>query len=144
MTVVAFTVAGTPVPQGSMRAVPTGRGARVTASNASALGSWRGAVAAAARDAMQGRPAFPGPVRLELVCDFARPRAHFGTGRNRGRLKPSAPVYRAGRPDLDKLVRAVCDALTGIVIRDDDLVVELFAAKHFGEAAAHITVSELG
>ena len=48
---------------------------------------------------------------LDLLFRFPRPRSHFGTGRNAGQLKPSAPFYVRTRPDLDKLARAVGDAL---------------------------------
>jgi len=33
------------------------------------------------------------------------------------------------RPDLDKLVRAVFDALTNVVFKDDSQVVSVFASK---------------
>ena len=63
------------------------------------------------------------PLLLTLV--FYRPRAkdHFGTGRNAGKLKASAPAYPTIVPDLTKLIRATEDGLTGVVWRDDKQVV---------------------
>ena len=47
------------------------------------------------------------------------------------------------RPDLDKLARAVLDALTGIAFVDDSQVVDLHCTKNFGSPArAEITVEE--
>ena len=67
---------------------------------------------------------------MELAFTFIRPRWHYG---RRG-LRPSAPLGHAVRPDLDKLARAVLDALVGAgVIRDDAQVAELHATKGYGE-----------
>ncbi len=49
------------------------------------------------------------------------------------------------RPDLDKLTRAVLDALSGIVWRDDSLIVDLHPSKRLAEigeqAGARIRVA---
>lgn len=142
---VAFTVHGEPVPQGSKTVGRSKAGAAFVREDNPATAPWRATVAAAATEAMGnlGRAPISGPVRLEVVFVFARPRSHFGTGRNAGRLKPSAPHYAAKLPDVDKLVRAVGDALTGRVLVDDSRVVELVASKHYGSPAAHVTVTEL-
>lgn len=36
------------------------------------------------------------------------------------------------RPDVDKLIRACLDAMTGIVYQDDAQVVDVTARKHYG------------
>ena len=38
------------------------------------------------------------------------------------------------RPDLDKLARALLDGITGVVVKDDSLVVDLMVGKRYGEA----------
>lgn len=63
------------------------------------------------------------PVLLTLVFYRPRPKGHFGTGRNAGTLKASAPSYPTTMPDLTKLIRATEDGLTKIVWRDDSQVV---------------------
>ena len=51
-------------------------------------------------------------------------------------------LWRSVRPDLDKLARAVLDALTGIVWVDDDQVVELAYRKQGGlEGVGRIKVA---
>jgi crossover junction endodeoxyribonuclease RusA len=141
--VVTFTVHGEPAPQGSKTTGRTKAGATFVREDNPATEPWRNAVAARARAAMAGRPPLAGALELDVVFVFARPRAHFGTGRNAGRLKPSSPNYCAKRPDLDKLVRAVGDALTGIAVVDDAGFVVIRAAKHYGAPAAHVTIREL-
>jgi crossover junction endodeoxyribonuclease RusA len=36
------------------------------------------------------------------------------------------------KPDLDKVIRATCDALTGILYADDAQIVDTSARKHYG------------
>lgn len=139
---VSFTVHGEPAPQGS-KTVATGAGQSWVREDNRKTGPWRNAVAAAALEAMNGRAPIAGPVELDVVFVFARPKSHYRTGRYAGQLRPSAPHYCAKQPDVDKLVRAVGDAITGVVVVDDAAIVELRARKHFGPPAAHVTIREL-
>ena len=72
-----------------------------------------------------------GPVYLTLLFLFARPKTHFGTGRNAGKLKESAPVYHTKRPDLDNLVKFAEDCLTGIAWKDDCQVASTLSQKRY-------------
>ncbi|HKE76650.1 MAG TPA: RusA family crossover junction endodeoxyribonuclease [Acidimicrobiales bacterium] len=136
----AFTVPGVPVPQGSKRVVQ----GRVIDANAKRLKPWRATIADAASRERQGRT-ITGCVRVDVVFVLPRPRSHYRTGRYAGQLKPNAPVYCETRPDLDKLLRSLLDGLTDSgLIYDDDQVVELVARKHYGSPAAHIELRELG
>lgn len=70
-----------------------------------------------------GRPCLlTGPVELILVFYRVRPASHFGSGRNAKILKPSAPRLPTPTPDVTKLVRAVEDAMKGIIYKDDSQV----------------------
>ena len=77
------------------------------------------------------------PVEIFIDFLFHRPQAHYGTGRNEGNLKSSAPKYPTTRTtgDIDKLCRSTLDGLSipsgGILLRDDSLVVNLRAKKSF-------------
>ena len=77
------------------------------------------------------------PVEIFIDFLFHRPQAHYGTGRNEGNLKPSAPTFPITRStgDIDKLCRSTLDGLSipsgGILLRDDSLVVNLRAKKSF-------------
>jgi crossover junction endodeoxyribonuclease RusA len=123
-----FTVLGRPQSQGSKTRTPNGGFREDNAE----LRPWRQAVAAAALQAMNGHELYTGPLSLVARFTLRRPAAHYGTGRNAGRLKPSAPSYVRTKPDADKLIRAVADALTGIAYRDDSQLVALHAVKMYG------------
>jgi hypothetical protein len=88
-------------------------------------------------------PPLTGALELRATFVFPRPKSHFGTGRNAGKLKPSAPALVTTRPDLDKLVRAIGDALTGVVFSDDAHLAVVHAEKHYGSPCAHLVVSDL-
>lgn len=117
---IEFIIPGTPQQQGSKTRMPNGF---MVESNKK-LGSWRRDAIAAAQAAYQG-PKIMGPVFVTARFYFGRPKGHFGSGRNAGRLKLTAPTYYASAPDLDKLQRALGDVLTqaGLIL-DDRLIVK--------------------
>jgi len=126
-----FSVLGTARPQGSKRHVGGGRMVEMGKD----LKPWRSAIGMEAANAMTEQP-WTCPVRVKLTFFLIRPKGHFGTGRNALTLKPSAPRFPSSTPDLDKLVRAVLDALTGIAFRDDGQVqaldcMKLYADEHY-------------
>lgn len=134
---IELTVIGTPAPQGSK--TKTRWGMREDNPNTR---PWRAAVAAEAAEAWGQRPLHAGPVSVTATFVFPRPKAHFGSGRNADVLKPSAPIWCATKPDADKLARAVGDALAGVILRDDNLIVEWTIRKVYGSPArAHIAVA---
>ena len=42
-------------------------------------------------------------------------------------------LYKVSRPDIDNLVKLVCDAMNGLVYEDDNQVVKLFAEKVYSK-----------
>jgi Holliday junction resolvase RusA-like endonuclease len=138
VSVIQVDVRGVPRPQGSVQQFRAPNGHTVT-KHPVELHEWRGKVEFAARtvaEQMQTEP-MDGPVELRVGFDLLRPRSHFGTGRNAHTVKPSAPRWPDGSPDLDKLVRGIGDALTmaGVFI-DDRQVVSIVAAKRYVEPPA--------
>lgn len=115
---ITFFVPGRPAPQGSKRHV--GRGVMVESSTE--VGPWRERVALAAHNAMAGQPLRDDPATVMLKFVLPRPKST-------PKLKP----FAVKRPDLDKLVRAVLDAITGVIIVDDSQVITLFATKELAD-----------
>jgi crossover junction endodeoxyribonuclease RusA len=136
---VVFDVHGVPAPQGSKTVARTKSGRSFVRDDNPATAPWRSAVAAAAADATEGEP-LTGPVQLDVVFLFPRPRSHYRTN---GQLKPSAPFHCPKRPDLDKLLRALGDALSGVALVDDAQIVAVRASKSYGPARAVIDLSEV-
>jgi crossover junction endodeoxyribonuclease RusA len=136
-TPVAFTVAGTPAPGGSKTAyrLPTGRTVVVDACKRN--GAWKGAVAAAAAGAMTGREAFLGPLELRVELYLPRPKAHY----RKDGIRPDAPRWHDVRPDATKLLRAIEDAMTGIVWVDDSQVVRQLVEKRYADTGPRVDVT---
>jgi Holliday junction resolvase RusA-like endonuclease len=82
-----------------------------------------------------------GPIEINLAFFHLRPAGHYGTGRNAGVLKPSAPYWKSTAPDIDKLTRAILDALTDArAIRDDARVARLVVEDRWADAAAGVRI----
>lgn len=111
-----FFVPGVPAPQGSKRHV--GRGVLVESSKA--LRPWRDSVAWAALDAATDQGWTGNDLPVAVVATFYLPRP---------KSAPKSRVVPAVRPDLDKLARALLDALTTTVLHDDGQVVDLSVRK---------------
>ena len=136
--VLTITVDGAPVTQGSKKIGrgPGGRPVLVEDRDAE-LGRWRGAVAAAARDALgpQWVP-IEDPVDVELSFLVARPPSHLTA---RGELRAGAPLLPCTRSsgDGDKLARAVLDALSHAKFwADDARAVDIAIRKRYAAPAA--------
>ena len=127
---IAFRVFGRPAPQGSKKSV--GRGRFIEASKY--LPAWREAVKQAAEE---NKPdsLFSGELALEAVFYLEKPKT----------VKRDAPTVP---PDLDKLLRGICDAMTGTIYEDDAQVCKITAFKRYATDSnppgAFITISQQG
>jgi crossover junction endodeoxyribonuclease RusA len=140
----SFTVWGIAAPQGSKRHV--GKGVMLESSDR--VRPWRQDVRFAALEERPPNWDMATPMRLDLVFWFPRPASHYGTRNGISYLKANAPIepVSARIGDIDKLQRAVFDALTGVAYLDDRQVVEGKARKAYlmgPDAApyAHITIA---
>lgn len=125
-------VNGQPAPQGSKT---RGRNGGLYEASKK-VGPWRDAVRTETQQAIAGEPFGRGsdPAAVRIRFYLPRPAGHYGSGRNRGRLRAGAPRYPAARPDLDKLCRSTLDGLAeGGAFTNDGQVVELTASKHWAD-----------
>ena len=140
---VVFTVWGEAVPAGSKTSFGKGRVVDSGEKRKKKMktSEWRSHVQKAAGEAMADSELFPGALNLLVTFYMPRPKGHFGTGRNAGTLKKSAPAYPIVMPDTTKLLRAVEDAMTGVVWRDDAQVVDQHARKVYATGPAHVYIA---
>lgn len=139
-------VPGLPIPQGSMRLVGGGR--RMIHNKHNELMSWRASVAAHAiaeiiHTERRGQGVWPatGPCGLVVTFHIPRPKHHYRTGKFANLLRATAPREHQVKPDLDKLVRAVCDALvTACAVVDDSQICVLRAAKKWCTEPAYCSI----
>jgi Holliday junction resolvase RusA-like endonuclease len=103
------------------------------AKHAPATVVYRNAVAEALSGAWGENEALWAPVLVVLDVTLSRPLGHYGTGRNQGTVKASAPDWHDKYPDLDKVCRLYGDALViAGVLRDDRQVAGWQATKRYG------------
>ena len=136
----SFTIHGNPSPKGSLTRMPNGGmvGAG-TAASRKRQGDWRTDVKQAALQAMGERQPTRDPIRL--MVDFMLPYP-----------QSSVRKYQLGwlpctkKPDIDKLLRALLDPMTGVVWVDDAQVVTTTMNKSYawdGQTGATVTIDFL-
>ena len=129
---IKFTVFGQAKPSGSKRAFIIKGRAIVTDANANSR-DWKNAVSSAAAEHFDG-PLLDCPLCVRLRFVVPRPKGHFNS---RGELNKAGAASRfpAKKPDLLKLARSIEDSMSGIVFRDDCLIVDEHLQKFWGEPA---------
>jgi crossover junction endodeoxyribonuclease RusA len=119
------TVRGLPRPQGSLDVLPSRATGRLIARHPKGLRRWRGMVRLEARRAIGRRPLFAGPLRLEVLFVLPRPKS-----------LPRRIEMPERKPDLDKLIRAIGDALEGVIYLHDAQITTITGVrKRFGTPA---------
>lgn len=122
MTYIQLTVEGNPVPQGSFRHVGNGR---IIAANPK-LNTWRETIAWQVAQQTHHR-LIDGSIRVDLVFTLPRPKSVPRGVRERPTVKP----------DLDKLIRSVLDAISleryCQILLDDSYVTDIHAAKRYAD-----------
>ena len=111
----SFFVKGRPVPQGSMKFIRPGV---MIHSRSQELALWRADIARNAE--LFGFKPIASAVKVELDFVMNRP-------------KSAKRVFPSVKPDLDKLIRAVLDGLTGVAYEDDSQVILIQSSKTYGE-----------
>lgn len=147
-TKLSFDVPGIARPQGSKRHVGNGR----MIESSSYVKAWRASVAshgiaAIVRQERQTGHRYPltGPVAVDVVFHLPRPKHHYRTGRFAGTLRAVAPRLMQTGPDLDKLVRAVGDALTAAcVVLDDRQIYKIHASKVWTSGDPYTAITVIG
>lgn len=115
---ITFQVPGDPVPQGSVRAFNN----RIVHVKPRQLNAWRQKI----EDAYPGSM-FEGPIAIRAVFSLARPKTV---------TRPHPSV----KPDIDKLTRALLDALTGQAYVDDSQVIWIDVRKVYGPPGVDVSV----
>jgi Holliday junction resolvase RusA-like endonuclease len=100
--------------------------------------SYEAALRYAAQEAMDGRPPFEGPLRLEVTAWLPIPTSWSGKKQKQaaaGELRPTT------RPDFDNYLKAL-DALNEVVWRDDAQVVTQSFAKFYSVQPKLVVIVE--
>lgn len=118
---------GRPVPQGSLKFIH----GRPIHARAADLAVWRADIARNAE--VRGYRPVAGGIKVECNFVFNRPKS------------AQTRQFPWVKPDLDKLIRAVLDGLTGVAYEDDSQVVLISASKTYGETeGVWVEITQVG
>ena len=80
------------------------------------------------------KQALYGDIMLKAIFTMPRPKSHFRSGKYKHLLKDGVPEFHSSTPDLDNLIKYICDVIQGCnrMIRDDKQICMLQAEKVYG------------
>lgn len=135
-TKLSFVVPDVPVaqPRQRQRVAPGGFVQNYTPTD-SPVNAFKASVKRAANDAYRGKP-LSGPLSVSVLFVFPR------TSGQIWKTKPMPRIWHTKKPDLDNLVKAVWDALSGIVWIDDKQICDARQRKKIasGDEQPHCVV----
>lgn len=103
--------------------------------------SYEGMIRLAAEKAMAGRPPIDRPVIVMMAAVFDIPKS-FSKKRRAAALEGGE--FPAKKPDLDNILKALTDAMNGVVVKDDCQIVSVRSSKVYGPAPlVSVTVTPL-
>ena len=123
---VYFVVYGNPVGKGRPRATSRGGFVRMY-TDAKTLG-FESAVADEARIAMRDWQAFETPMQLQLSAYYYIPKSW---SKKKRQMAMDGEIHPQVKPDLDNVMKAVLDAMNGVVYVDDSQVINMVATKRY-------------
>lgn len=82
---------------------------------------------------------FDGPVKMTITAYYGIPKS--ATKRKRA-LMEANQTRPTKKPDIDNVVKIICDALNGYAYHDDTQVVELRATKLYGDPRVVVEIEE--
>jgi len=104
--------------------------------------SYESTVALFAAQAMAGRPLLTGPVNLQMRVDFAIPASW---SMKKQRAAEAGLILPAVKPDADNVAKILCDAINGVVWKDDVQVVDLTLKKRYSmQPGVAVRIDEVG
>ena len=95
------------------------------------VNAYKAAVQVAAREAGLPQPLLDGPLVVAMTFYLPRPK------RLMRKKDPNGPIPHSAKPDRDNLEKSTCDALNGLVWRDDSQVYKGVVAKFYHEKNGH-------
>ena len=87
-----------------------------------------------------------GDIMIKLVFTMPRPKNQYRTGKYKHLLKDNVPEYHSYKPDLDNMVKLICDVIQGKgrMICDDSQICMLQAEKVYGrKGKTEVVIEEI-
>jgi Holliday junction resolvase RusA-like endonuclease len=129
----SITIDGKPIGKARARSGKSGFYTPIKTSDWEAVAGWE------AKAAMAGKPVLEEPVRVVIAAYFKIPKSW---PKWKKELARKQELSHTMKPDNDNISKIVCDALNGIVYKDDSYIVDLHTIKFWrdDDEYVHITV----
>lgn len=135
---VSFTVPGAPVGKGRPRAFRRGNGIAMHTPEKTA--NYEALVRMVAAESMAGAAPMLGAVAVDLCIDLTPPASWSNRKRDQAVAGEWVPT---SKPDIDNTIKAIFDAMNGVVWGDDRQVAALAAKKQYAATGCvRVTVTE--
>ena len=95
-----------------------------------------------AATAMRGFAPFVGPLIATFSIYVAIPKSYT---KHQRKLIDEGKLWPTAKPDIDNVVKLLCDAMNGVVYGDDKQIVDLLVSKQYADAAStHVIIAMKG
>lgn len=95
-----------------------------------------------AATAMRGFAPFVGPLTASFHINVAVPKSYTKQQR---KMIDEGKLWPTSKPDIDNVVKLLCDAMNGIVYGDDKQIVDLLVTKSYADSAStHVMIAMKG
>ncbi len=113
---------GTPVAQPRHRVCIRGNHPHAYIPEKHKIHGWKAWIAENCGIGMEDKKPMTVPISVNLQFTLPRPKS-----------LPKKIIHHTKKPDIDNLIKAVLDAMNGIIYKDDSQICELGAIKIYGE-----------
>ncbi len=127
---VAFVIPGTPVGKGRPKFAR--RGNFITTYTPEKTASYENLVRLKAEEAMKGRAPIEGAVAMTLLIEVTPPASWSAKKQAQALLGEIRPTTK---PDVDNVLKGICDAMNEIVFKDDKQIVAVTIHKAYAQTA---------
>jgi Holliday junction resolvase RusA-like endonuclease len=116
-------------PQGKGRARVSVRGGFARAYTPEKTEIYENLIKAMYLEQYSGAPLMEGPLRMCVTAVYTIPKSTSGA---RSRKMLAGDIRPTTKPDIDNLLKCLCDAGNGIMYKDDTQIVDMKATKSYG------------
>lgn len=136
MPVISFFVPGQPIGKGRPKIVKIGAFTRMATPEKTV--NYEGLIATTGSIAMAGQDPLQGPIEITVDMVLQIPASWSQKKQLQAERGYVLPITK---PDIDNVLKAICDGLNGIAWRDDSQVVRCKAGKRYGtKPGVHVSI----
>ena len=84
----------------------------------------------------KGWKPYSGPLAAGFLFSIPRPKAHYRAGKCSHQIRDAAMFSYPTKADFDNYTKFICDAMNGVVYRDDRQIIKAVVLKQFARVGS--------